>query len=62
MSQPGTVRFYIILFFKKTNFAVSKIHLFSILNTKQINDGSFSNKAGENFNLVKIFLNERFRL
>ena len=62
MSQSGTVRFYISLFFKKTNFEISKIHLFSILNTKQINDGSFSNKAGENFNLVKIFLNERFRL
>ena len=25
-----------------------KIHLFSILNTKQANDGIFSNKAGEN--------------
>ena len=62
MSQPGTVRFYIILFFKKTNFAVSKIHLFSILNTKQINDGSFSNKAGINFNLAKAFLNVRARL
>ena len=28
---------------------------FSILNTKQTNDGIFSNKAGGNFNLAKIF-------
>ena len=39
-----------------------EIHLFSILNTKQTNDGIFSNKAGENFNLAKIFLNVRVRL
>ena len=26
------------------------------------NDGIFSNKAGKNFNLAKIFLNVRFRL
>ena len=33
-----------------------------MLNTKQTNDGIFSNKAGENFNLAKIFLNVRVRL
>ena len=43
----------------KENFLILKIHLFSILNTKQTNDGVFSNKAGENFNLAKIFLNVR---
>ena len=46
----------------KTNFAFFKIHLFSILNTKQINDGIFSNKTRENFNLAKTFLNVRARL
>ena len=39
-----------------------KIHLFSILNSKQTNDGIFSNEAGESFNLAKIFLNVRVRL
>ena len=39
-----------------------KIHLFSILNTKQTNDGIFSNKAGEKFNLAKNFRNVRVRL
>ena len=33
-----------------------------MLNTKQTNNGIFSNKAGENFNLAKIFLNVRVRL
>ena len=32
---------------------------FSILNTKQTNDGIFSYKAGENFSMAKIFLNVR---
>ena len=46
--------------FKSACFSIKqnlqfKIHLFSILNTKQTNDGIFSNKAGENFNLAKIF-------
>ena len=41
----------------RINFYNFKIHLFSILNTKQTNDCIFSNKAGENFNLAKIFLN-----
>ena len=36
--------------------------IFSILNTKQGNDGIFSNKAAENFNLAKISLNVRVRL
>ena len=36
-------------------FMKSQIHLFSILNTKQTNNGIFSNKVGENFNLAKIF-------
>ena len=47
-----------------------KIHLFSFLSTKQINDGIFSNKTGgifsnktgENVNLAKIFWNVRVRL
>ena len=43
-------------------FCSFKIHLFLILNTKQTNDGIFSNKAGENFNLKKNFLNVRVRL
>ena len=38
------------------------MNLISILNTKQINDGIFLNKAGENFNLEKIFLKVRVRL
>ena len=48
-SQPGRVCFQISLFFKKTNFA--------ILHSNQTNDGTFSNKAGENFKLANIFLN-----
>ena len=32
------------------------------LNTKQINDGIFSNRAGENFKLEKTFLNVRVQL
>ena len=44
------------------HFTLHKIHLFSILNTKQANDGIFSNKAGENFNLAKLFLNVRVQL
>ena len=39
-----------------------KIHLFSFLNTTQINNGVFSNKTEENFNLAKIFWNMRVRL
>ena len=39
-----------------------EIHLFSFLNTKQTNDGIFSNKTWENFNMVKIFWNVRVRL
>ena len=35
---------------------------FSILKTKQTNNGISSNKAVENFNLAKIFLNERVQL
>ena len=48
--------------FLKDKFCSFKIHLFSILNSKQTNDGIFSNKFGENFNLAKIFLNVRGRL
>ena len=48
--------------FKENKFCNFKIQLFSILNTKQTNDGIFSNKAGENFKLAKIFLNVRVRL
>ena len=33
-----------------------------MLNTKETNDGIVSKKAGENFNLEKIFLNVRVRL
>ena len=45
----------------ENKFCNFKIHLFSILNTKQTNNGIFSNKAGENFNLAKTFLNARVR-
>ena len=48
-------------FFKK-KLCSFKIHSFSILNTKQTNDGIFSNMAGENFILAKIFLDVRVRL
>ena len=48
--------------FKENKFCNFKIQLFSILNTKQTNDGIFSNKAGENFNLAKKFLYVRVRL
>ena len=48
------------LFLNQPVFQENKIcnfesHLLSVLNTKQTNDGTFSNKAGENFNLAKIF-------
>ena len=33
-----------------------------MLNNKQTNDDIFSNKAGQNFNLAKRFLNVRVRL
>ena len=46
-------------FLRKENF---KIHLFSILNTKQKNNGILMNKAGGSFNLAKIFLNVRVLL
>ena len=45
--------------FLRKKFLQFKIHLFSILSTKQTNDGIFSNKAGENFNLAKTFLDVR---
>ena len=48
--------------FSENKFSSFKIHLFSSLNTKQTNDGIFSNKAGENFNLAKKFLYVRVRL
>ena len=35
--------------FQENKFCNFKIHLFTILNTKQTNDGIFSSKAGENF-------------
>ena len=41
--------------FLRKQFCNFKIHLVSILNTKQTNDGIFSNKAGENFYLKKNF-------
>ena len=34
-----------------------KIHFFSFLNTKQTNEGIFSNMTRKNFNLAKIFWN-----
>ena len=39
-----------------------KTHLFSFLNTKQVNVDSFLNKTGDNINLAKIFWNVRVRL
>ena len=47
--------------FKENNFCNYKIHLFSILNTKQTNDAIFSNKAGKNFNLAKKFLKREIK-
>ena len=48
--------------FLRNKFYNFKNNLFAILNTKQTNDGIFSNKAWENFNLTEIFLNVRVRL
>ena len=48
--------------FQENKICNFKIHLFSILNTKQTNDDIFSNKTGENFDLAKIFWNVRVRL
>ena len=41
--------------FKETKICNFKIHLFLILNSKQTNDGIFSNNAGEKLNFTKIF-------
>ena len=41
--------------FQENKICNFKISLFSILNTKETNNVIFSNKAGENFNLAKIF-------
>ena len=43
----------------QNKFCHFKIHLFSTLNTKQTNDGIFSNKAGENLNFSKNFLKRK---
>ena len=48
--------------FLKNKFCNFKIHLFSIFSTRQTNNGIFSNKAGKNFNLAKLFLKVRVRL
>ena len=45
--------------FQENKICNFKIHLFSILNTKQTKDGIFLNKAVENFNLEKVFWNMR---
>ena len=47
---------------KEKKFYNLEIHLFSNLNNKQINDGIFSKKAGENFNLAKILLHVRVQI
>ena len=49
-------------FFYENKFCSFTINLFSILSTKQVDDGIFPNKARERFNLAKIFLNVRVRL
>ena len=59
LSLIQTITAWYSLFLNKSVFQENKlcnfkIHLFSILNTKQTNDGTFSNKAGENFNMAKI--------
>ena len=41
--------------FQENKICNFKIHLFSVLNSKQTSDGVFPNKTGENFNLAKIF-------
>ena len=56
------VQFLNQLVFYENKCCNFKIHFFSILNTKQTNDGIFLNKAVENFNLAKIFSNVRYRL
>ena len=43
-----------LVFKKKNKFCNIKIHLFSILNTKQTNDGIFRTRV--NFHLAKNFL------
>ena len=45
--------------FSENKFCNFKIHLFSIFNTRETNDGIFLNKAGENINLANMFLNVR---
>ena len=40
--------------FQENKLCNFKTYLFSILNTKQTNDGVFSNKAGEKLNLTKM--------
>ena len=42
-------------FLRKQILQFRNSFFFSILNTKQTNDGIFLNKAGENFNLANIF-------
>ena len=57
MKHHSLVQFAFIsaCFSRKQKNLQFKIHLSSILNTKQTNDGIFSSKAGKNFNLAKIF-------
>ena len=48
-------RHSLVQFVSKSACFSRKQNLQLILNTKQTNDGIFSNKAEENFNLAKIF-------
>ena len=45
--------------FQENKICNFKTYLFSFLDTIQTNDGFFSNKTGENFNLAKTFWNVR---
>ena len=49
MKRHSLVQFVFKSAFYENQFCNFIIHLFSILNTKQTNDGLFSNKAGEKF-------------
>ena len=55
MKRQNLVQF--VCFFQENKIYNFKIHLFSLLNTKQTNNGIFLTKTGENFNLPKIFWN-----
>ena len=48
--------------FQEIEICNYKIHLLSFLNTRQTNHGIFLSKAGENFNLAKMFWKVKVRV